>query len=105
MKKYYCLLLALGLATLSHAQIPTKSNLTYYLPQTVSYNPAIPTPASVLGFEVGEWHASHDQLLTYLRAVDAASDRVTITEYAHTHEHRPLLLLTITLPDNQRNIT
>ena len=104
MKKYYCLLLALGLATLGYAQTPTKSNLAYYLPQTVRYDPAIPTPASVLGFEVGEWHASHDQLVTYLRAVDAASDRVTITEYARTHEHRPLLLLTITSPDNQRNI-
>jgi len=102
MKKYYCLLLALLLAFGSRAQ--TKSNLAYYLPQTVSYNPAIPTPASVLGFEVGEWHASHDQLLAYLRAVDAASDRVTITEYARTHENRPLLLLTITAPDNQRNI-
>ena len=106
MQKYYALLLALLLtsATKVQAQTKTKSNLAYYLPQTVTYNPAIPTPAAVLGYEVGEWHVSHDQLLTYMRAVDAASDRVTITEYARTHEHRPLLLLTITSTENQRNI-
>ncbi|MBC6608232.1 zinc carboxypeptidase [Hymenobacter sp. BT188] len=102
MKKYYGLLLLL-LASLP-ALAQTKSNLAYYLPQTVTYNPAIPTPASVLGYEVGEWHVSHDQLLMYMRAVDAASDRVTLTEYARTHEHRPLVLLTITSPENQRNI-
>ncbi|GAA3994810.1 M14 family metallopeptidase [Hymenobacter fastidiosus] len=103
MRKFYGLLLALLVALAGRAQ--TSSNLAYYLPQTVTYNPAIPTPAAVLGYEVGEWHVSHDQLVTYMRAVDAASDRVTITEYARTHEHRPLLLLTITSPDNQRNIT
>ncbi|ALW85824.1 zinc carboxypeptidase [Hymenobacter sedentarius] len=102
MRKYYALLLA-ALITVG-AQAQTKSNLAYYLPQNVTYNPAIPTPAAVLGYEVGEWHASHDQLLMYMRAVDAASDRVTITEYARTHENRPLLLLTITSPENQRNI-
>ncbi|WP_240935645.1 M14 family metallopeptidase [Hymenobacter sp. HDW8] len=102
MKKCYGLLLLL-LATLP-VLAQTKSNLAYYLPQTVTYNPAIPTPASVLGFEVGEWHVSHDQLLMYMRTVDAASDRVTLTEYARTHEHRPLVLLTITSPENQRNI-
>jgi hypothetical protein len=101
-KKYYCLLLALLVVYTSQAQ--TKPNLAYFLPQSVTYNPAIPTPASVLGYEVGEWHVSHDQLLLYMRAVDAASDRVTITEYARTHENRPLLLLTITSPENQRNI-
>ena len=102
MRKPYALLLVLLSALAGQAQ--TKSNLAYYLPQTVSYNPAIPTPAAVLGYEVGEWHVSHDQLVTYMRAVDAASDRITLIEYARTHEHRPLLLLTITSPDNQRNI-
>ena len=88
MRKPYALLLVLLSALAGQAQ--TKSNLAYYLPQSVSYNPAIPTPAAVLGYEVGEWHVSHDQLVTYMRAVDAASDRITLIEYARTHEHRPL---------------
>ncbi|HBQ58470.1 MAG TPA: zinc carboxypeptidase, partial [Balneolaceae bacterium] len=37
-------------------------------------------------------------------AVAEASDRVTITEYARSYENRPLLMLTITSPDNHANI-
>ena len=40
----------------------TQVDLSYYLPDSVRYNPAIPTPKSVIGHEVGEWHISHDRL-------------------------------------------
>ena len=79
-------------------------NLDYYLPKDVKYNPDIPTPESVLGYQVGEWHVSHDKLIWYMNSVAEASDRVTIETYAHTYEQRPLLLLTITSPENQKNI-
>lgn len=78
--------------------------LNYYLPQSVTYDPAIPTPASILGYQVGEWHVSHDQLVYYMRALAQASDRVTLTEFGRTYEQRPLLYLTITSPDNHRNL-
>lgn len=29
-------------------------DLSYYLPDSVTYNPAIPTPKSIIGHEVGE---------------------------------------------------
>ena len=76
-----------------------KPVLNYYLP-AISYNPAIPTPASFLGYEVGEWHASHDQLLAYMRELDRLSDRITLREYGRSHENRPMINLTITHPDN-----
>ena len=75
-----------------------------YLPTGVNYDPAIPTPEQILGAEVGEWHVRHDQLVTYMRALANASDRITIEETGRTHENRPLLLLTITAPDNQSRI-
>ena len=78
------------------AQVDTDS----YLPKDFTYNPAIPTPASVLGFQLGEWHVSHDQVVMYMKALAAASDRVQIEEYARSYEQRPLLLLTITAPGN-----
>ncbi|MEQ9304245.1 MAG: hypothetical protein RJQ14_10045, partial [Marinoscillum sp.] len=53
-----------------------QEDLSYYLPADVTYNPDIPTPKDVLGYEVGEWHVSHDQLMYYMRALDAASDRI-----------------------------
>lgn len=79
-------------------------DLSYYLPDGVSYNPAIPTPASIIGHEVGEWHISHDRLVNYMYALDKASDRITLEVTGQTYEARPLLLLTITSPKNQQNI-
>ncbi|HEY9489297.1 MAG TPA: M14 metallopeptidase family protein, partial [Chryseosolibacter sp.] len=59
---------------------------------------------SVIGHEVGEFHVSHDRLVQYMEVLDRASDRVTLEITGYTHEARPLLLLTITSPENHRNI-
>lgn len=77
--------------------------LDYYLPEA-RYNPAIPTPAAWLGYEVGEWHASHDQLLGYLRELDRVSDRIAIREYGRSHEGRPMICLFITDPANHARL-
>ncbi len=81
-----------------------QADLTYYLPDGVSYNPDIPTPKSVIGHEVGEFHVSHDRLVSYMYALDKASDRITLEVIGQTHEARPLLLLTITSPKNHQKI-
>lgn len=81
-----------------------KVDLSYYLPKDVTYNKNIPTPKSVIGHEVGEWHVTHDKLVEYMKALAKASDRVTIENRGTTFEGRPLLLLTITSPQNQQNI-
>ena len=73
---------------------------TDYLPAGVAYDPAIPTPRSVLGFEVGEWHVRHDQLAAYMHLLAEASDRVRIETTGTTYEGRKLLLLTISSPAN-----
>lgn len=80
-----------------------KPTLEYYLP-AANYNPAIPAPSAWLGYEVGEWHATHDQLLGYMKALDAASDRISLQEYGRSHENRPLVCLTITDPSNRTNL-
>jgi len=95
---FFCLILTI--ISLSAQEKPT---LDYYLP-AVTYNPAIPTPAQYLGYEVGEWHVTHDQLVGYMRELDRLSDRITLQEYARTHEQRPLLCLTITTPENHARI-
>ncbi|UZR93387.1 M14 family zinc carboxypeptidase [Chondrinema litorale] len=79
-------------------------DLSYYLPQDIQYNPDIPTPKSIIGHEVGEWHVTHDRLVYYMKALAESSDRVTIEETGRTYEGRPQLLLTITTPENQKNI-
>ncbi|HCM76131.1 MAG TPA: zinc carboxypeptidase, partial [Cytophagales bacterium] len=100
MKYRIITLLILFIGTSTYAQV----DLSYYLPENVSYNPSIPTPQSVIGHEVGEWHISHDRLVSYMQALDKASDRVSLEVTGYTFEARPLLLLTITSPKNHQNI-
>ncbi|MGB5821601.1 MAG: M14 family metallopeptidase [Saonia sp.] len=79
-------------------------NLSYYLPQNISYDEGIPKPADIIGHEVGEWHVTHDKLLFYMQALAKASNRITIENRGATFEGRPILLLTITSPKNHQNI-
>ena len=72
-----------------------------YLTETIAFDPAVPTPESVLGYDVGDWHARPDQLVSYAQAVAAASPRVSLEITGYTHEQRPLVLLHITAPENQ----
>ena len=94
----FCLALALGAA----AQEPVA--LDYFLPDTCNYDKNIPTPSSVLGFEVGEYQITPEQGVAYIKALAAASDRVLLRQYGWTHERRPLYLLIISTEDNIRNI-
>ncbi len=101
MKKFLSLL---TLSCLFFSATAQKVDLNYYLPQDTSYDKNIPTPESILGFQVGEWHVSHDKLAEYMKALAKSSDRITIENRGTTYEGRPLLLLTITSPKNHQNL-
>jgi len=79
-------------------------NLDYFLPNDVIYNQDIPTPASIIGHEIGDWHITHDKLVTYMYALANASDRITIENRGTTFEGRPLLLLYITSEVNHSKL-
>ena len=79
-------------------------SLDYYLPEDVTYNTAIPTPEDVLGYVPGTWHVSHDKLVSYMKVLAKASDRIHIEQQGLTYEDRPLLLLTITSPENHNRL-
>ena len=81
-----------------------KVDLSYYLPKDVTYNQKIPTPKSIIGHEVGEWHITHDKLVEYMKVLAASSDRISIENRGNTYEDRPLLLLTITSPKNHQSL-
>ncbi len=85
-------------------EVLAQPDLSYYIPDGVQYNPNIPTPQSIIGHEVGEWHVTHDRLVNYMYALDKASDRISLEVTGYTHEARPLLLLTITSPQNHQNL-
>jgi len=80
-------------------------DLKYYLPDSVTYNPAIPKPKDIIYHEVGEWHVTHDRLVNYMKAIAAAApDRVKLETMGLTYENRPQVLLIITSPKNQKRL-
>ncbi len=74
------------------------------LPRPESFRDDITKPAEMLGFEPGEWHIRHDQIVAYMYRLAGESDRVQVKEYGRTWQRRPLLLLTISHPDNLASI-
>ena len=79
-------------------------DLSYYIANDANFDQNIPTPKSIIGHEVGEWHVTHDKLVEYMKSLAKASDRVTLENRGKTFEGRPLLLLTITSPNNHLRI-
>lgn len=80
-------------------------DLKYYLPDSVSYNSAIPKPKDVIYHEVGEWHVTHDRLVNYMKAIaTAAPDRVKLEMMGLSYESRPQVLLIITSKKNHANL-
>lgn len=98
------ILLLLSFCLCSSLLYAQQVDLDYYLPEDASYDANIPTPESILGFQIGEMHAEHTQLMNFYQALAEASPRVTLVEYAKSYEKRPLYLLTITSEENQNNI-
>ena len=79
-------------------------DLNYYVPSNQNYNDKIPTPKEIIGHQVGEWHVTHDKLVEYMKVLANSSDRITLEDRGKTFEGRPLLLLTITSPNNHSRI-
>jgi hypothetical protein len=65
----------------------------------------VPTPSEFLGFEVGADRklADYRQIVSYLKAVAAASDRVEIQVLGKTTLGEEMIMAVISSPDNLRN--
>ncbi len=100
---YRTILITIIVISCSLRSIGQSPSLSYYLPD-IEYDKSIPTPAQFLGYQVGEWHVSHDLLYQYMKVLDRQSSRVKLVEYARSHEDRPLIYLTITNEKNHSQI-
>jgi hypothetical protein len=76
----------------------------YYFKDKVPFNTDIPTPAEFLGYEIGEQHTRHDLIVAYVTKLAEISDRASIEVYGKTHEKRKLVMLTVTSPENLKNL-
>ncbi len=66
------------------------------------YDPAIPTPQSVLGYEVGDRFTAHHMLMRYIDRLAAASRRVHVDTVARSFEGREVMMVVITSEANQQ---
>lgn len=71
-----------------------------FFPQA-EWDPAVPSPESILGFPVARRAATPEEITACLRAwAEAATNRCRLVRYATSHEGRPLHYLIITSPEN-----
>ena len=68
------------------------------------YDAAVPTPQSVLGYEVGDRFTPHHMMMRYVERVAAASRRVHVDTVARSFEGREMLVLAITSEANQQRL-
>jgi len=76
----------------------------YFFKNKAPFNTEIPSPEDFLGYPIGEQHTRHDQIVAYLTKLAELSDRASITTYGKTHEHRKLVILTVSTPENLGNL-
>ncbi|HEX7048568.1 MAG TPA: M14 family zinc carboxypeptidase [Longimicrobiales bacterium] len=69
-----------------------------------AYDPGIPTPASVLGYAIGERFTPHHEIVRYAELLAEASPRVRLDTVAKTFEGREVLLAIVTSEANQMRL-
>lgn len=104
MRRLFLLLLLVltGVAGAGAQSLPF--SLDVPLPGITGFDPRIPKPEDVIGHPIGTRHTAPHQIVEYVRAVDASSDRVRAEVYAHSYEGRPLLCAWVTAPDNHARL-
>lgn len=69
-----------------------------------TYDASIPSPESVLGYQIGDYLTDHHQMIDYIRRLAESSDRVRIQKYASSVERRDMYLVFISSPENMKRL-
>lgn len=101
MKKTFISSVVLFVTLISFSQ--NRPTLEYYMPAGVAFDSNIPAPGS-LGYEVGEWHITHDRLIGYMKLLDGLSGRARWEDYGKSWEGRVLGQLIITSEKNMARL-
>jgi len=75
-----------------------------FSPPGAQYDPAVPTPRAVLGYEIGERFTPHHMIMRYAEALAATSRRVRLDTVAHTFEGREVLMAVLTSEANHARL-
>lgn len=107
MKKYRDKLQAVLLSLLCAYSMQSGAlakDVAFFTPPGAEYNPDIPSPAEVLGYDTGDYVSNPGAVREYVQRIAELSDRVTLEVIGRTHERRPIHLLTISSADNLARI-
>lgn len=64
------------------------------------YDDTVPTPASVIGHEVGEYPTEHFEMENYIRTLGESSSRVKVIPIGQSYERRGMYLVAISMPEH-----
>jgi len=68
------------------------------------YNENIKSPSKFLGYQLGQRFTPHHRVIDYFSYLAHATDKMTLTKYAETYEHRGLYYSVISSENNQSEI-
>lgn len=69
-----------------------------------TYDPSIPAPESVLGYEIGSYFTEHHQMVDYMHKLAAAANKVRIFKYGQSYERRGLYIVAISSLQNMERL-
>jgi hypothetical protein len=107
MKTFFCIAAMLwwSCAMAQPAAEPYPYELSYFFPKgDYQFNPAIPQPKEILGYELGQQHVDWNDVLAYMQALATHSKRVSLRKFGRSYEYRPFIQLVITSEKNQQNL-
>src|ERR1041385_5540270 len=75
------------------------------LPAIASAQTSLQSPASFLGYELGDRFTRHHRVVEYFKHVaEAMPSQVRVQQYGETYEHRPLIYAIVASADNFKNL-
>lgn len=72
--------------------------------QGATYDPKVPTPRSILGYDFGQRFTPHRAMLRYIERLAAASPRIKVDTVARSFEGREMLLITVSSEANMARL-
>ena len=100
MRRLFCLATVLVLPL---AASPLDAQHSYSEPGA-TYDPRVPTPRAVLGYDLGQRFTTHRAMLRYVERMAATSRRVRVDTVARSFEGREMLLITISSEANMARL-
>lgn len=88
---------------LATATVPATAQHSYARPGA-TFDPRVPTPAQILGYELGSRFTSHKHMMRYVERIAAVSKRVKVDTVARSFEGREMLVITVTSEANQARL-